>query len=324
MTKINANLPIGVFDSGMGGLTVLSALLERLPGEDMIYLGDTARLPYGTKSPRTVARYAAQAAGKLVERGVKLLVIACNTASATALGDLGAAWPQLPVLGVIRPGAEAACAASRSGGIAVIATESTIRNGAYQAAIREIRPQAEVSAQACSLFVPLAEEGWMDGPIVEAVARRYLQPLFPALRGDFPAENQAIGNPAASGSDSLTGNIPGHMPGSISAAIAAKQVPDCLVLGCTHFPPLAATLRGLLGPEVAIVDSAATTAMAAERLLDQLGLRAKPGNRQGGYRQDGSGQTQFLTTDDEARFARIGSLFLGRPLRAEQVELVNL
>lgn len=273
---MRSDLPIGVFDSGMGGLTVLAALIKQLPGEDMIYLGDTARLPYGTKSPRTVARYAAQAAAKLVEQKIKLLVIACNTASATALGDLRSAWPELPVLGVVEPGARAACAATRNGSIAVIATESTIRNGAYQAAIHKIAPQARVTAQACSLFVPLAEEGWMDGPIVEAVARRYLAPVFPEVS-----------------------------PG---------PAPDCLVLGCTHFPPLAGTLRDIVGEGVNIVDSAATTAQAAEEALRGKGLRS--GKKRGSVR--------FMTTDDEARFARIGSLFLGRPLEAGQVELVNL
>lgn len=289
---MNADLPIGVFDSGMGGLTVLSALMETLPGEDMIYLGDTARLPYGTKSPRTVARYAAQAAAKLVEQRIKLLVIACNTASATALGDLRAAWPSLPVLGVVEPGARAACAATRNSSIAVIATESTIRNGAYQAAIHKINPQARVSAQPCSLFVPLAEEGWMDGPIVEAVARRYLAPVFPAALA-------ALTEKAA---------LPAEKPGE-------SQAPDCLVLGCTHFPPLAGTLRSILGSGVKIVDSAATTAQAAAKTLEERGLRRA---------RNSGGSARFMTTDDEGRFARIGSLFLGRPLEAGQVELVNL
>lgn len=171
-------LPIGVFDSGVGGLTVLRALHARLPQESLLYLGDMARLPYGSKSPQTVSRYARQAAEVLVARGIKLLVVACNTASALALTDLRAAFPQIPVIGVLEPGAAAACAATRSGRIAVIATEGTVRGGAYERAIRAILPNVAVSAAACPLFVALAEEGWHDGPVVEAVARRYLEPLF--------------------------------------------------------------------------------------------------------------------------------------------------
>ncbi len=171
------NLPIGVFDSGVGGLTVLRALRAALPAESFIYLGDTARLPYGTKSGHTVARYALQAADELVERGIKCLVVACNTASAAALPALQQRFPELPVTGVIEPGARAACAASRSGRIAVLATEGTVRGGAYAQAIARIRPQAQVTALACALFVALAEEGWTEGAVAAAAAERYLAPL---------------------------------------------------------------------------------------------------------------------------------------------------
>ncbi len=169
---------IGVFDSGVGGLTVLRSLHERLPREHFIYLGDTARLPYGTKSPESIRRYSIQAAGILRDRGIKCLVVACNTASAVALEALRERFAPLPVLGVLEPGAVAACRASRSGRIAVIATESTVRGGAYQTAIRRCRPDAQVLARACPLFVALAEEGWIEGEIVEAVAHRYLDGLF--------------------------------------------------------------------------------------------------------------------------------------------------
>ncbi|MFO7566350.1 MAG: glutamate racemase [Enhygromyxa sp.] len=168
--------PIGVFDSGVGGLTVLDALRRQLPGEEFLYLGDTARLPYGSKSPETVRRYARQAAGKLVERGVKLLVIACNTASAVAVEDLREAFAPLPVIGVIEPGAEAACAASETGHVLVLGTEGTVSGGAYQRAMLARRPQLRIDAIACPLFVALAEEGWVEGPISESVARRYLEP----------------------------------------------------------------------------------------------------------------------------------------------------
>jgi glutamate racemase len=169
-----------VFDSGVGGLTVLRALTAALPGEDFIYLGDTARLPYGTKSPETVARYSLQCAAALLERGIGCLVVACNTASASALATLREHYPYLPVVGVIEPGAEAAVAASATQRIAVIATEGTIRGGAYQAAIHRRSREAQVTGCACSMFVALAEEGWTRGPVAEAVAHRYLDPIFDA------------------------------------------------------------------------------------------------------------------------------------------------
>jgi glutamate racemase len=173
-------LPIGVFDSGVGGLTVLRALREQLPNESFLYLGDTARLPYGTKSRDSVLRYSTQATEFLVGRGVKYLVIACNTASSVAVEELRRRFAPMPVIGVIEPGAIAGCRATKSDAIAVIATEGTVRGGAYQRCIASINPAAKVIAKACSLFVALAEEGWVDGPIVEATAHRYLDELFAA------------------------------------------------------------------------------------------------------------------------------------------------
>lgn len=172
-----STLPVGVFDSGVGGLTVLRSLLAALPHEDFFYLGDTARLPYGTKSPQTVARYSVRAAEALVDRGVKALVVACNTASATALPALRERFGDLPVIGVIEPGARAACEASASGRIAVLATEGTVKGGAYVQAILAIRPEAHVTQVAAQVFVALAEEGWSEGAAVEAVTERYLAHL---------------------------------------------------------------------------------------------------------------------------------------------------
>jgi glutamate racemase len=169
---------IGVFDSGMGGLTVMRALMARLPEENFVYLGDTARLPYGTKSGDTVTRYAVQAAAALVKRRIKLLVVACNTASGVAMPALNEAYAPLPVIDVIAPGAEAALAASPRGPIAVIATEGTIRAGAYTRAIHARAPEVEVMSQPCPLFVPLAEEGLIDGEIVDLVIHRYLDALL--------------------------------------------------------------------------------------------------------------------------------------------------
>lgn len=256
---------------------MLRALLDALPGEDFVYLGDTARLPYGTKSTESIRRYSLQAARLLHARGVKCLVVACNTASAVALDALTGEFEPVPVLGVVEPGAAAACAATRSGRIAVIATESTVRGGAYQDAIRRLRPQSVVVARACPLFVALAEEGWCEGDVVEAVIHRYLDDVF--------------GGPAGSR-------------------------PDTLVLGCTHFPVLAPAIRKVLGGAVAIVDSAETTAAALARVLADAGLRRPRGT--------GVGSVTLLATDSAERFARVGGTFLGRPLEARDVEVVDL
>ena len=226
-----------MFDSGVGGLTVLRALAEALPHERFLYLGDTARLPYGTKSRETVVRYALQAADELVARDIKCLVVACNTASAAALAAMQDRFASIPVIGVVEPGAVAACAASASGRIAVLATEGTVRGGAYQRAIALRQPEAVVTALACPLFVALAEEGWVEGPVVAAVIERYLAPLL----------------------------------------WAGADAPDTLVLGCTHFPVLRAAIAAVAGSGVAIVDSAATTARVAAARLAELGLERRAG-----------------------------------------------
>ena len=173
---MDCDAPIGVFDSGVGGLTVLRALSARLPGEHTIYLGDTARVPYGTRSAAVVTRYALLNARHLCARGVKLLVVACNTVSAQSLPRLVEALP-IPVIGVIEAGARAAVQATRGGGVAVLATPGTVASGAYQAALRRLLPGSRVVARACPLFVPLAEEGWTTGEVPRLVAERYLKDL---------------------------------------------------------------------------------------------------------------------------------------------------
>jgi glutamate racemase len=165
---------IGVFDSGVGGLTVVTALRRRLPRESILYLGDTARLPYGSKSPETVTRYTRRNIEFLTERGVKAVVVACNTASALALPNLD---PQVPTWGVIEPGARKAAAVSR-GKVGIIATEATVRSDAYARELRRLRPELEILSRPCPLLVPLVEEGWHDDPITEEVAQRYLEPLL--------------------------------------------------------------------------------------------------------------------------------------------------
>jgi glutamate racemase len=175
----NQRRAIGVFDSGVGGLTVVKALRFAVPGEDIVYLGDTARVPYGNKSPRTVERYSLACQQFLLDRSVKLVLIACNTASASALPALSAASP-VPVIGAVEPGAASALAATSSGRIGVIGTLGTVRSGAYARAIAAREPRAKLSALACPLLVPLAEEGWVDDEVAHLVARRYLAQLFGA------------------------------------------------------------------------------------------------------------------------------------------------
>jgi glutamate racemase len=173
---LNQSLPIGIFDSGVGGLTVYRALHEHLPNERFVYLGDTARVPYGTKSLATVERYAVENAQFLAARGIKLLVVACNTASALALPAIRESL-NIDVAGVIGPGARAAVAAGKGKRIGVIATESTIQSGAYTKAIEKVDADAVVIERACPLFVPLAEEGWADDDVARAVAETYLKDL---------------------------------------------------------------------------------------------------------------------------------------------------
>ena len=171
-----SSAPVGIFDSGIGGLTVARAIYERLPSESTIYFGDTARVPYGPKSPDTVRRYSLEILRWLLDQGVKAVVIACNTSTAHALEALQAASP-VPVIGVIEPGARAAAAASRGGPIGVIGTAGTIASNAYERAIHRIDPGARVEQRSCPLFVPLVEEGWFDHPAAELVAADYLAPL---------------------------------------------------------------------------------------------------------------------------------------------------
>ncbi|HXR23801.1 MAG TPA: glutamate racemase [Candidatus Binataceae bacterium] len=194
----NRTRPIGVFDSGIGGLTVLKELTALLPGEDFIYLGDTARLPYGTKSNEVIVRYSRENTEFLLAKGIKLLVVACNTSSAVALDEI-ARHTMVPVIGVIDPGARAAVKASRTGKIGVIGTEATIASGAYTRAIQNLKPRAEIYTRACPLLVPLVEEGWTDNEIAERTVTHYLESLkasgidtlllgcthYPLLRGMF-------------------------------------------------------------------------------------------------------------------------------------------
>ncbi|HVA58650.1 MAG: glutamate racemase [Gemmatimonadaceae bacterium] len=171
--------PIGVFDSGIGGLTVVHELMRQLPHESIVYFGDTARVPYGNKGPETVQRYSREITDFLETRGVKAIVVACNTATAHALPMLRAER-RLPVIGVVEPGARAAVAATHTGAIGVIGTLGTVRSGAYERAIHALRADARIVAQACPLFVPLVEEGWTERDATRLIAREYLEPIMRA------------------------------------------------------------------------------------------------------------------------------------------------
>lgn len=225
---MQSDCSIGVFDSGVGGLTVLKSLRERMPAENLLYLGDTARLPYGTKSKRSILRYALQAAAHMQQRDIKLLVIACNTASAIALPDLQQALSPLPVIGVVEPGARAAVEQCPGGRHLVLATEATVSLQAYARAIRRLDGAATVSELACEMLVALAEEGWQQGAVTEGIIRKYLDP--------FLAKDDA-------------------------------SRPQSIILGCTHFPILRHALRAVVGDAVSMVDSAGTTAAVVENHL---------------------------------------------------------
>jgi glutamate racemase len=288
-TTRSAPPTIGVFDSGFGGLTVLRALVSRLPRAHFAFIGDTARLPYGSKSRRTIARYAVESAQFLVsEQGAEFLVIACNTASALALDAIEDAV-SVPVLGVIEPGAHAARGATSTGDVLVIATHATVHSHAYAAACNAHGMRA--IEKACPLLVPLVEEGWTAHPVTDQVIRIYL--------------------------DELT-----------AEAAAQGLHPDTLVLGCTHYPLLRPLIERAVPRGVKVIDSAESAADAAVNLIDgryegasSVAATAHPG---AWHREPllQAGEIRCFATDSVEKFESLGSRFLGRPVG--KVELVDL
>jgi glutamate racemase len=284
-SSVTPDAPLGVFDSGLGGLTVVRALLQALPNERIIYLGDTARVPYGTRSAQTVVRYARGCTALLLERGVKGIVVACNTVSAVATEILRAEL-DLPIIGVIEPGARAALnavnalpkSAGASPKIGVLGTTGMVLSGAYPRAVGQLSTRYEVVALAAPLLVPLTEEGWIEGEVPRLVVRRYVEPLIAA-----------------------------------GASV--------IVLGCTHFPLLkgiiAEVAAELAGRPVPIVDSAeATAAVVADWIADER-LAPSPG-------QHATGQKlELLVTDLPASFSVVAGRFLGADAsHATQVDLI--
>lgn len=279
----NSAAPLGVFDSGLGGLTVVRALREHCPSEDIIYLGDNARVPYGTRSAETVVRYAMTCADELASRGVKAIVVACNTVSSVALEVLRARL-DLPISGVIVPGARAAVEAAGESAIGVLGTGRTIASGAYRRAVAGLSSRIEVIGQPAPLLVALAEEGWTDGDVPKLVVRRYLEGFF------------------------------GEEPAIVGLPREAKV--GCVVLGCTHFPLFQSLIESELsdigGRGIPVVDSAVQTAIDVAAFLRERGLNAA---------RD-TGRLELIVTDMPGSFAPVAERFLGQPPgKVTQVDL---
>jgi len=292
LQKTYDDRPIGIFDSGVGGLTVMEEVIQQLPEENILYLGDTARVPYGIRSAETVTRYSLEMSDILIAKGIKLLVVACNTASAFALNAIKERF-DVPVIGVIRPGAKRALEATRSKKIGIIGTEGTIRSNSYVHAINDrygSRPivikehgtirfdryfevtlgELSIFTKACPLFVPLAEEGWSSNDVAVLTAKHYLEGL--------------------------------------------KREPiDTLVLGCTHYPLLKGVISGIMGDDIMLIDSARETAKEIKETLIKYGIQ--------GSSLSGPKRT-FYVTDSPERFIKVGERFL--KLKIEHIEEINV
>jgi glutamate racemase len=275
--------PIGFFDSGVGGLTVLREVGRRLPAEDTVYLGDNERTPYGSRSDDEVVRFSTECLDELAGRDVKAVVVACNTSTAVALPVLRRRYA-LPILGVVRPGATAAALATRTRAVGVIATPATVRSHAYFEAIGEEDPFVQVYEHATPELVPLVEAGRLHGPDVDAAVRRSLAPLLGRqMAGDVPSVEA---DPAF------------VFPMDTEARI------DTLLLGCTHYPLLGAAIRQVVGEEIAVIDSASATASALASLIEVHAL---------GTRDASPGRHLLLTTGDARAFEETAARLFGEP-----------
>lgn len=258
--------PIGVFDSGVGGLTVLAEIRDRLPYENTVYFGDTARVPYGVRDLAEVRWFAYEIIRYLITLDVKLIVIACNTATAAALKTAQRSF-DVPIIGVIEPGARAAVIEANNRRVGVLATEATVRSRAYAKAVSNIDAGIRVMEQACPAFVPLIEQGITEGPELEAAARGYLRPLM----------SERVG---------------------------------AVILGCTHYPLISATINRILGPEVRLVSSAGQTALEVGRILSRQGYLRKPESR------EDEGKAMYVCSADPEEFASLGSRFMDEDIAA--------
>ncbi len=258
--------PIGVFDSGVGGLTVLADIRDRLPYEHTIYFGDTARVPYGPRDLAEVRYFAFEIVRYLVDQDVKLVVIACNTAAAAALKALQRSF-DVPIVGVVEPGARAAVQETRNRRVGVLATEGTVRSGAYRRAVHNLDAGVEIYEQAAPDFVPLIERGVTGGPELEEITRRYCDPL-------------------------------------------TEKGVDAVILGCTHYPLISATINRILGPEVRLISSAGQTSLEAARTLSRRGYLRRPEN------QEDYGRARYVCSADPEEFAALGGRFLDEEIEA--------
>lgn len=274
MSVIDRNAPVGVFDSGVGGLTVAREIMRQMPEERIIYFGDTARVPYGSKSKDTIVRYSRQIIRFLRTKGVKAIVIACNTASAYALETV-AEESDIPVIGVINAGARTAVATTRNGRIGVIGTEGTIGSGIYTEVMKRMRPDIEVVGKPCPLFVPLVEEGLLHDSVTDEIASRYLS----MLKGKYI---------------------------------------DTLVLGCTHYPLLRATLQRLMGEEVALVNPAYEVAIELRELLQRMDLSCNSDVIKCGEKY------QFFVSDLAEKFTNLATSILpGEVKETKKIDIEN-
>ncbi|GAB4280495.1 MAG: glutamate racemase [Coriobacteriia bacterium] len=287
MSKDSRDLPIGIFDSGLGGLTVVSDIMRALPGESIVYLGDTARCPYGPRDQAEVRGFVMQIARWLAGQGVKMVVVACNTGTAAGL-DAATESVDVPVVGVIEPGAKAAVEATKTGRVGVIATTGTVESGEYSRSIRAIAPDVTVFSRATPKFVDIVEAGLRIGPgaLEDWIAHSsevFVRPAFYEMARDYlvPLKRADI---------------------------------DTLVLGCTHFPLLSSAIQQVMGPRVRLISSATETAREVARILEDAGLLA-----------DGPPSHRFYTTGDAGEFAVLGSRVLRREIeRVEHVPLTQL
>ena len=249
--------PIGIFDSGVGGLTVVGQIERILPNESIIYFGDTARVPYGTKSKETVTKFSVENVEFLMKHDVKLVVVACNTVSSLSLEFLKRCF-RVPIIGVIEPGVKGAIGATRNNRVGVIGTRATISSKAYERAIKKINPRIKLFGESCPLFVSLVEEGWLNENVTRQIASIYLKPL-------------------------------------------KKKRVDTLILGCTHYPMLKDVIRGVMGNNVILIDSAKEVAKEAGAILDSSGLLCPSGK---------PGRYKFFVSDEPGRFIKMGERFL--------------
>ncbi|MCX7941020.1 MAG: glutamate racemase [Endomicrobia bacterium] len=280
------NQPIGIFDSGVGGLTVLKEIHKLLPNESIIYLGDTARVPYGNKSKDTIIRYSIENTKFLLKHKIKLLVVACNTSSSYAINVLQKLFRGLHIIGVVIPGAKAAVEKTKNNRVGIIGTKATIRSNAYTKAIKKLNKNVEVISQATPLFVPLIEEGWVDK--VYSIDRH----------SDY---YRRVSHE----------NILRQLAAEYLTPLKKANV-DVLVLGCTHYPAIKSVIQDIMGRDVCIIDSSEETAKTVKEVLQKQSL----------LNTNKKSHLKFYVTDDVVSFKAIGSLLLGKKIK--DVKKVNI